>query len=183
MWHRLRGRTHLLSRNFARVSNPEAMICRRLEYACLPARAAKSAMAPWLSPATPTARKAMLDQCFSDAVSVHGNTRQLASVAVQFATDQFDPMTRHLACQFVLRLQRCDAFRSARSVNLWRIYVLDANVLTPAGLVVDREGVAIPDPERDILAGVAFTDCCTDKRRRASAIARSPRPSRTAPAS
>jgi len=107
-------------------------------------------MAPWFSPAIPPARQTMLDQCFSDIASVHGNARQLAAIAVKFATDQLDPMTRHLGCQFVLRLQRCDAFRKARSVNLWRIYVLDADLLTPAGPVVDRECVAIPDPERDI---------------------------------
>ena len=119
-------------------------------------------MAPWLSPAIPPARQTMLDQCFSDVVSVHGNARQLASVAVKFAADQLDPMTRHLGCQFVFRLQRCETFRSARSVNLRRIDVFDADLLAPAGPVVDGEGIAIPDPERDILAGVTITDRCID---------------------
>jgi len=106
----------------------------------------------------------MLDQCFSDVVSVHGNARQLASVAVKFATDQLDPMTRHQGCQFVFRLQRCDTFRGARSVNLRRIDVLNSDLLAPAGPVVDGEGITIPDPERDILAGVTITDRCTDNR-------------------
>ena len=42
--------------------------------------------------------------------------------------------------------------------------VLDADFLAPAGPVVDREGIAIPDPERDILAGATITDRCTDNR-------------------
>ena len=121
-------------------------------------------MAPWLSPAIPPAHEAKRDQSFSDIASFHGNARQLASVAVKFATDQFDPVTRHLVCQFVLRLQRCNAFRGARSVNLRRIDVLDADLLAPAGPVVDCEGIAIPDPERNILAGVTITDRCTDNR-------------------
>lgn len=121
-------------------------------------------MAPWLSPAIPTARQTKLDQCFSNVVPVRGNARQLASVAVKSATDQFDPMTRHLGCQFIFRSQRREAFCGTRSVNLRHIDVIDADLLAPASPVVDGEGIAIPDPERDILAGVTITDRCTDYR-------------------
>lgn len=108
-----------------------------------PARAARSAMAPWLSPAIPTARQTKLDQCFSNVVPVRGNARQLASVAVKSATDQFDPMTRHLGCQFIFRSQRREAFCGTRSVNLRHIDVIDADLLAPASPVVDGEGIAI----------------------------------------
>ena len=145
MLHRRRGRTHLLSPDIARVSHPEARICHRPEYACLPRESGKISCGTMTVAAIPPARQTMLDQCFSDIASIHGNARQLATVAVKFATDQLDPMTRHLGCQFVLRLQRCDAFRGARSINLRRIDGLDTELLTPAASVVDGEGIAIPD--------------------------------------
>ena len=97
-----------------------------------PARAARSALAPRLSPAIPTARQTMLDQCFSDVVSVHGNARQLASVARQRAPPRTVPQSLTRRC-----------FRT--------------DLLATTGPAVDGEAVAVPAPESDILAGDTVT--------------------------